>query len=45
MISVLSGPSDDIIQVDELGAIGIHIVLELCSRDTQLDLAIFVCYH
>jgi len=34
---VLSGPSDDIIQVDELDAIGIHVVLELCSCDMQLD--------
>jgi len=33
-ISVLSGPSDDIIQVDELDTIGIYIqvVLELCSH-------------
>ena len=34
---MLSGPSDDVIQVDELYAICIHMVLELCSRDTQLD--------
>ena len=36
-MSVLSGPSDNIIQVDELDAIGIHVVIKLCSRDTQLD--------
>ena len=35
-MSVLSGPSDNIIQVDELDAIGIHVVIKLCSRDTQL---------
>ena len=40
-IPVLSGPSDDIIQIDELDAIGIHVGLELCSRDTQLDHTIF----
>jgi len=37
---VLSGPSNDVIQVDELDAIGIHI-LELCSLDTQLGLTLF----
>ena len=36
-MSVPSGPSDDIIQVDELNAIGIHEVLELCSCDMQLE--------
>jgi len=36
-ISAFSGPSDNIIQVDELNAIGIHMVLELCSHDMQLD--------
>ena len=34
---MLSGPSDDIIQVDELDAIGIHVVFEPCSCDTQFD--------
>jgi len=34
---VLSEPSDDIIKVDELDAIGIDVGLELCSHDTQLD--------
>ena len=38
---MLSGPSDDVIQVDELDAIGKHVVLELCSRDTQLDHTLF----
>jgi len=38
---VLSGPSDDIIQDDELDAIGKHMVLELCSRDMQLDRTYF----
>ena len=38
LISVLSGPSDDVIQVDELSAIGI---LELCSHDMQLDHTFF----
>ena len=33
---MLPGPLDDVIQVDELDAIGIHMVLELCSCDTQL---------
>ena len=38
-ISVFSGPSDDVIQVDELYAIGIyiHVVLELWLHDIQLD--------
>ena len=37
-ISVLSRPSDGIIQVDELDVIGIHAVLKLCSHDIhQLD--------
>ena len=30
LIPVLSGPLDDVIQVDELDAICIHMVLELC---------------
>ena len=42
-ITLLSGPSDDAIQVDELKAIGIYVVLKLCSRDTQLDHTFFVC--
>jgi len=42
-ITVLSGPSDDAIQVDELKAIGIYVVLKLCSRDTQLDHTLFAC--
>ena len=40
----VSGPSGDIIQVDELDAIGIiyiHLVLELCSHDMQLDHTLF----
>ena len=40
-ISVLSGPSYNIVQVDELDSIGIHVGLELCSCDTQLDHTIF----
>ena len=43
-MSVLSGPSDDIIQIDELDAIGINVVLYLScasSRDMQLDHTIF----
>ena len=39
---MLSGPSDDIIQVDELDVNGKHVVLELCSRDLQLDHTIFL---
>jgi len=34
---MLSGPSDNIIQVDGLDAIGMHVVLEQCSRDMQRD--------
>jgi len=29
-------PSDNVIQVNEFDAFGIHVVLELCLRDTQL---------
>ena len=39
---MLSGPSDDIIQVDELNVNGKHVALELCSRDVQLDHTIFL---
>jgi len=38
---VLSGPSDDVIQVDELDAIVTHMVRELCSHGTQLDHTFF----
>jgi len=43
LISVLSGPSDDVIQVVELNAIGmnIHVVLKLWSRGMQLDHTLF----
>ena len=39
LISVLSGPSENVIPVDELGVIGIsiHIVLELCSHSIQIN--------
>ena len=44
LISVLSGPSDDIIQVDELDANCIHMVLELCLRDMQIHHTLFLGY-
>jgi len=43
LISVLSVTSDDIIQVDELSAIGIylHVVLKLCLCGTQFGHTLF----
>ena len=43
LISVLSGPSDDVIQVNELNAIGtyVYMVLKLCSHGTQLHHTLF----
>jgi len=38
---MLSGPSDDVIQVDEPDAICIHMVLKLRSCDMQLEHTLF----
>ena len=39
---MLSGPSDDIIQVDELDGNCIHMVLELCLHDMLPDHTLFL---
>ena len=36
------GSSDDVIQVDELDAICIHMVLQLWSHDMQLEYTLFL---